>query len=148
MQLIIKAAQVSVMGCRACTGLYRRCSTEPFSPKPSFDTFITVTYTVDWFIAYKCSYRGEALGFWIWLSKNYLHNQVFGSDFPGSDEMDTRRYPFTAPTHRPGQWECEEYIRGSNTFVKCSCESSSLPAIYSTWLTQVSNIFTQLSICR
>lgn len=50
-------------------------------------TFITFIHAVNWFMAYKCHYRGEALGFWTWLCKNYLHNQVVGRDFHGSDDM-------------------------------------------------------------
>lgn len=102
--------------------------------------YCTYTCMVDWFVEYKC---GEALSFWIWLCKNYLHNQVFGSDFHESDEIDRRRYPSAAPTHCSGQWECEDKcIHGSNTFVNFACESSWLCAVHSTWLTGVSNIKT------
>lgn len=53
-----------------------------FSKCPS-DAFITVTYMEEWFTGCKCSYRGEALGFWTWLCKSYLHNQVLGVIFLG-----------------------------------------------------------------
>lgn len=148
MQLIIKSSSGVCDGMPGMHRLIPPLFSWAIFPKSPFDTFITVTYTVDWFIAYKCCYRGEALGFWIWLGKKYLHNQVFGNDFSGSDEIDTRGYPFTAPTQCSGQWECEEEcICGSNTFVKCSCASSWLHALYSAWLTQVFYIFT-LSMCR
>lgn len=65
------------MGCR---GMHR-----PITPvfdwaflKSSTDTFITVIYAVHWLAAYKCFSRGEALGFWTWLCKNYLCNQFLG----------------------------------------------------------------------
>lgn len=57
------------------------------SSKSSFDTFITVTCVVDWLMEYKCRYRGETFCCWGWLCKIYLHNRVFGSEFPGSDKM-------------------------------------------------------------
>lgn len=76
MQLKISSSSGVCVGCRACLCLYLQCAAEP-SPKSPFDTFITITYMVDRFTAYKCCYRGEALGFCIWLCKNYLHNQVF-----------------------------------------------------------------------
>lgn len=96
MQLKISSSSGVCVGCRACLCSYLQCAAEPSSKSP-FDTFITITYMVDWFTAYKCCYRGEAFGFCIWLCKNYLHNQVFWSDFPRSEKMNTRRILLLLP---------------------------------------------------
>lgn len=152
MQLIIRSSSSVYDG---MLGMHRpippHSSTEPFS-KPSFDTYITVTCAVDRFIAYKRCDRGEVLSFWVWLCKNYLHNQVFGEWFSWewyNGYKMTSFYCSHSLFRSIRMWK-KRVQRWVKNFVKCSCESSLFPAINSTWLTRVSNngVFIQLSIRR